>query len=69
MSKTKFDINEILLEAHKRGQERAIDVSIRSGVPLVVSIHGKIVTIKPKYKYVLVPIEANEKKTRPHSKS
>ena len=31
-----IDVIEILLEAHKRGQERAIDDSIRSGVPLVV---------------------------------
>jgi len=64
MSKKNFDVNTILLEAHKRGQERAIDISIRSGVPLVVSIHGKIVNIKPKYKYVLVPIESSVKKTR-----
>ena len=63
MSKAKFDINEILLKAHKRGQEKAIDISIRSGVPLVVSKHGKIVSIKPKYKYVLVPIKSNEKET------
>lgn len=69
MSKAKFDINEILLEAHKRGQKRAIEISIRSGVPLVVSIHGKIVNIKPKYKYVLVPIESNEKKAQLPSKS
>ena len=50
MSKTElaFDVNEILLEAHKRGQEMAIDQSIRSGVPLVVWSHGKIVKIKPK---------------------
>ena len=58
------DINEILLEAHRRGQERAIDLSIRSGVPLVVWSRGKIVSIKPKYKYVRVPIEFNEKKAR-----
>lgn len=69
MSKVKFDINEILLAAHKRGQEKAIDDSIRSGVPLVVSINGKIVSVKPKYKYVCVLIESNKKKTRLHSKS
>lgn len=61
MSKAQFDINEILLEAHRRGQKRDIESSIRSGVPLVVSKHGKITTIKPKYKYVLVPIAFNVK--------
>lgn len=69
MSKVKFDINEILLAAHKRGQEKAIDDSIRSGVPLVVSINGKIVSVKPKFKYVRVPIESNMEKNHPHSKS
>lgn len=59
---TKFDINDILLEAHKRGQERAIDLSIRSGVPLVVLKNGKIEELKPKYKYVLVPIKADKVK-------
>ena len=62
MSKAKFDINEILLECHRRGQKRAIENSIRSGVPLVVSKRGKVTTIKPKYKYVLVPIESKEMK-------
>ena len=69
MSKVKSDINEILLAAHKRGQEKAIDDSIRSGVPLVVSINGEIVRVKPKYKYVRVPIGSNKHKTHPHSKS
>lgn len=55
--KKKSDITDILLEAHRRGQKRAIDDSIRTGVPLVVSIDGKIVNIKPKFKYVLVPID------------
>jgi hypothetical protein len=29
------NINEILLKGHKKGQESAIEASIRSGVPLV----------------------------------
>ena len=62
MSKTKaFDINEILLRGHKKSLERAIDDSIRSGVPLVVSKDGKIIKIKPQYKYVRVPIAAGKK--------
>lgn len=55
--KRKTDIHEILLEAHRKGIERAIDLSIRTGIPLVVEEDGKIKEIKPKYKYVRVPIQ------------
>jgi len=51
-SKQKIDIHEILLEAHRKGIEQAIDLSIRTGVPLVIEKNGKIKEIKPKYKYV-----------------
>lgn len=57
------DINKILLEAHKRGIERAIDNSIRSGVPLVIEKNGKIIEVKPKFKYVRVPIKTSKKVT------
>ena len=58
MKKESPDINELLLEAHRKGIELAIDNSIRTGVPLVVEKDGKIVEIKPKFKYVRVPIES-----------
>lgn len=61
-SKKKLDDNEILLKAHQMGVEYAIDLSIRTGVPLVVEKNGKIFEIKPKYKYVRVPIKSNTKK-------
>jgi hypothetical protein len=57
-SKHQQDIHEILLEAHRKGIEQAIDLSIRTGVPLVVQEGGKIKEIKPKYKYVRVPIQS-----------
>jgi len=50
-------IHEALLKAYHRGVEQAIDLSIRTGVPLVVEEKGKIKEIKPKYKYVRVPIQ------------
>lgn len=59
-SKRKLDIEELLLEAHRKGVEQAIDLSARTGVPLVVEEKGKIKRIKPKYKYVRVPIQSNE---------
>ena len=48
----------IIFEAHRRGVEQAIDLSIRTGVPLVVEENGKIKKIKPKYKYIKVPISS-----------
>lgn len=56
-SKNKTDIHRIILEAHRRGVEQAIDLSIRTGVPLVIEKDGKIIEVKPKYKYVRVPIK------------
>lgn len=57
-------ILKLLLAAHKRGQALAIEASIRTGVPLVVEKNGKIVEIKPKYKYVKVPIGKTKRKTK-----
>ncbi len=61
-NKRKTNLHEILLDAHRRGIEQAIDLSIRTGVPLVIEKDGKIVKLKPKYKYVLVPIKSNKPK-------
>lgn len=55
-SKRKQNLNEIILEAHRKGVEQAIDLSIRTGVPLVIEVEGKIREIKPEYKYIKVPI-------------
>ena len=65
-SKRKLDIEEILLEAHRKGVEQAIDLSARTGVPLVVEKNGKIKKLMPKYKYVRVPIHSNEIKPKSH---
>lgn len=51
-------IEQFLLEAHRRGIEMAIDQSIRTGVPLVIEKNGKIIKVKPKFKYVKVPIDS-----------
>lgn len=58
--KHKQDINEMLLDAHKKGVEQAIDLSIRTGVPLVVEKDGKIKEVKPEYKYIRVPIKTDK---------
>jgi hypothetical protein len=59
--KERKSINTLLLEAHERGIELAIETSIRTGVPLVVEKEGKIFEIEPKYKYVRVPIKSAQK--------
>lgn len=63
----KEDIIELLLEAHRKGVERAIDLSIRTGVPLVIAKDGVIQEIKPKYKYIRVPITEDEGNHSPQS--
>lgn len=54
------DINEMLLAAHKKGIEQAIDLSIRTGVSMVVEKDGKIKEVKPEYKYIRVPIKTDK---------
>lgn len=63
-SKRNQDIEEVLLEAYRRGVEQAIDLSARTGVPLVIEENGKIKRIKPSYKYVRVPVQPSERKTK-----
>jgi hypothetical protein len=58
----KDDFIELLLQGHKRGVKKAIDDSIRTGVPLVVMKNGQIVEVEPKYKYVRVPIKSSKSK-------
>ena len=53
----KLDINQMLLNAHKLGVKMAIDTAARTNTPLVVSENGKVKLIRPKYKYVRVPIQ------------
>lgn len=62
-AKSNKDIDELLLQAHRKGVEHAIDLSIRTGVPLVVEENGKIKEIKPQYKYVRVPIHPKKVKS------
>lgn len=55
---TKRNIQKILLDAHKKGVKDAIDLSARTGIPLVVERGGKIQKLKPEYKYVKVQVAA-----------
>lgn len=68
MSKGDIDINQIIIEAHKRSYERAFETAVRTGTALVFSRNGKIVEVKPPYRYELVPIEKKKKSTPPRRK-
>ena len=56
------DVNEMILQAHKRSFQRAFEIAVRTGTALVFARNGKIVEIKPPYRYELVPIKPTSKK-------
>src|SRR5437773_1313623 len=58
MSKSnKFDINQVIVDAHERSYERAFETAVRTGTALVFSRNGKVVEVKPPFRYELVPIK------------
>ncbi len=61
------EINEIILKAHKRSFKRAFDLAVRTRTALVFNRNGKIVEVKPPYKYELVPIKSAKKKKSEHN--
>lgn len=58
----KFDINEVILAAHKHSYQIALETAVRTGTSLIVSRNGKIVKIKPPYEFKLVPLKSSKKK-------
>ena len=58
----KDDCNEKVLAAHKRSFQRAFEIAVRTGTSLVFTRNGKVVKIKPPYRYELVPIKPAAKK-------
>ncbi len=59
------DFDEILLKAHQRSFQRAFETAVRTGTALVFTRNGKVVEVKPPYRYELVPIKP---KKRPRKK-
>jgi hypothetical protein len=55
------DLGKYILEAHKRSFRRAFETAVRTGTALVFSRNGKIVEVKPPYRYELVPIKSAKK--------
>lgn len=57
-----LDINQIFLKAHKRAVKNAIEIAARTGTSLVSWENGKVKMIKPKVKYICVPINTPTKR-------
>jgi len=58
-------LNDLILEANQRGYQRAFETAVRTGTALVFTRNGKIVEVKPPYRYELVPIKPAKKKRTP----
>jgi hypothetical protein len=60
----KDDFDEKILRAHERSFQRAFETAVRTGTALVFMRDGKVVEVKPPYRYELVPIKPIPKKKR-----
>jgi hypothetical protein len=58
------DLMEQILRANKESYQVAFETAVRTGTALVFSRKGKIVEVKPPYRYELVPIKPSKKKTK-----
>lgn len=59
------DLMEMVLKAHKRSYQRAFETAVRTGTALIFVRNGKLVEIKPPYRYELVRIKrAVKRKTK-----
>ncbi|NGX60026.1 MAG: hypothetical protein KR126chlam3_01188 [Chlamydiae bacterium] len=58
----KDDFMEVVLEAYKRSYQRAFEIAVRTGTALVFERNGKIVEVKPPYRYELVKIPQEKSK-------
>lgn len=56
------DFSDKILKAHARSFQRAFETAVRTGTALVFTRNGKIVEVKPPYRYELVPIKPSSKK-------
>ncbi len=54
---------EMVLEAHKKSYQRAFETAVRTGTALVFVRNGRLVEVKPPYRYELVKIHPKKKKS------
>jgi hypothetical protein len=58
------DLCEVVLQAHKRSYQRALETAIRTDTALIFSKDGEIIRYKPPFRYKLVPIKPPAKRKR-----
>lgn len=58
------ELMEALIKAHERSFQRAFETAVRTGTALVYYRDGKVIEIKPPYRYELVPIKPAKKKKK-----
>ena len=58
------DLTRLILEAHERSFQRAFEIAVRTGTDLIFSRNGKIIRVKPPFRYELVPIKQTKKKKK-----
>jgi hypothetical protein len=56
------NLTEMILKAHEQSFQVAFETAVRTGTALVFARDGKIIEIKPPYRYELVPIKPASKK-------
>lgn len=56
------DFADTLMSALERGFERAFETAVRTGTALVFARNGRIVEVKPPFRYELVPIKKKRRK-------
>ncbi len=57
----KDEFCEFLLKVHERSCQRALETAVRTNTALVFSRKGKIVEVKPPFKYVMVSTKKRAK--------
>jgi hypothetical protein len=63
----KFDINQIIIDAHEHSYQRAFELAVRTSTALIFWRDGKIIEEKPPYRYELVPIKPS-KRSKPKTR-
>ncbi len=56
------NFGELILAAHAKSFQMAFETAVRTGTALVYTRKGKVVEIKPPFRYELVPIKKRRKR-------
>ena len=59
------ELHKLILKAHKKSFKAAFETAVRTGTSLIFAENGKIIEVKPPYRYELVPIKSKKKRSIP----